>query len=65
MLAKPSGRPRADPRDREIARLRKDKERLEFQLDKVHKVIEVQGKLSGSLERIATDDVMQSGGDKR
>ena len=45
-LAKPAGRPKADGRDREIARLRKDNERLESQLDKAHKVIEVQGKLA-------------------
>ena len=55
-LAKPSGRPRADARDREIARLGRDNERLESQLDKAQKVIEVQGKLSALLEQIATDD---------
>ena len=64
-LAKPSGRPRADPRDREIARLRRDNERLESQLDKAHKVIEVQGKLSALLEQIATDDATGTAGDKR
>ncbi len=64
-LAKPLGRPKADSRDREIARLRKDKERLESQLDKAQKVIEVQGKLSALLEQIATDSVPETGGDKR
>lgn len=64
-LAKPSGRPKADRRDREIARLKKDKERLESQLDKAHKVIEVQGKLSALLEQIATDDATGTGGDER
>ena len=64
-LAKPTGRPKADRRDREIARLKKDKERLESQLDKAQKVIEVQGKLSALLEQIATDDATGTGGDKR
>ncbi len=64
-LARPSGRPRADVRDREIARLRREKERLESELDKAHKVIEIQGKLSALLEQIATDDATQSRGDKR
>jgi hypothetical protein len=60
-LAKPAGRPKADTRDREIARLRRDKERLESQLDKAQKVIEVQGKLSALLEQIATDDATGPG----
>ena len=64
-LARPSGRPKADARDREIVRLRKEKERLESQLDKAQKVIEIQGKLSALLEQIATDDATGSGGDKR
>ena len=64
-LAKVSGRPKADARGREIARLRKEKERLETQLDKAQKVIEIQGKLSALLEQIATDDATGSGGDKR
>ena len=64
-LAKPAGRPKADARDRQIARLRRDKQRLESQLDKAHKVIEVQGKLSALLEQIATDDATRTGGDKK
>jgi len=64
-LAKPAGRPKADGRDREISRLKKDKERLESQLDKAQKVIEVQGKLSALLEQIATDDATGTGGDKK
>jgi transposase-like protein len=54
-LAKPGGRPEADPRDREIARLKKRTEALEGELDKARKVIEVQGKLSALLEQLATD----------
>ena len=64
-LAKPSGRPKADRRDREIARLRKEKERLETELDKAHKVIEVQGKLSALLEQLAIDSATETGGDKK
>ena len=64
-LARPSGRPKADGRDREIARLGREKERLEIELDKAHKVIEIQGKLSALLEQIAADDATGSGGDKK
>jgi hypothetical protein len=46
-LAKPAGRPAADARDREIVRLRRRTERLEADLDKARKVIDVQGKLIG------------------
>lgn len=54
-LAKPSGRPAADPRDRENAKLCKENERLTAELDKARKVIEVQGKLSALLGQLATD----------
>jgi transposase len=59
-LAKPAGRQPADPRDREVARLRKENERLAGELDKARKVIEVQGKLSALLEQLATDSVTHS-----
>src|SRR6266508_5552774 len=42
-LAQPAGRPPADPKDREIARLRKETEKLAAELDKAQRVIEVQG----------------------
>jgi transposase-like protein len=58
-LAAPAGRPPADPRDREVARLRKQNQRLEAELAKARKVIEVQGKLSALLEQLATDSVTQ------
>jgi transposase len=58
-LAKPAGRQPADPRDREMARLRKENQRLASELDKARKVIEVQGKLSALLEQLATDSVTQ------
>jgi transposase-like protein len=56
-LAKPAGRQPADPRDREMARLRTENQRLASELDKARKVIEVQGKLSALLEQLATDSV--------
>lgn len=56
-FAKPAGRAPADPRDREVARLRRQNERLVTELDKARKVIEVQGKLSALLEQLATDSV--------
>ena len=54
-LAQPVGRPQADPVDRDNARLRARVARLEADLDKARKVIEVQGKLSVLLEQLATD----------
>lgn len=54
-LAKPAGRPQADPRVRESAKLRKENERLAAELEKTRKVIEVQGKLSALLGQLATD----------
>ncbi len=55
------GRPPADPQDREVAALRKENERLARELDKAHKVIEVQGKLSALLEQLATDSAEGTG----
>ena len=54
-LGKSAGRPPADPRDRENARLRKEVERLTAELDTARKVIDVQGKLSALLGQLATD----------
>lgn len=54
-LAKPAGRPQADPRDRENAKLRKENERLTAELGKARQVIEIQGKLSALLGQLATD----------
>ncbi len=64
-LAKPAGRPKADPRDREVARLRNQVERLEGDLDKAQKVIEIQGKFSALLEQLATDSAPTTRGDKK
>lgn len=64
-LAKPAGRRPADPRDREVARLRKHNERLSSELDKARKVIELQGKLSALLDQLATDSVPEPRGETR
>jgi transposase len=66
-LGKPAGHPAADVRDRELARLRRENERLAAQLDKARTVIEVQGKLSALLDQLATsgDDRPSSGGEPR
>jgi transposase-like protein len=54
-LAKPAGRPQADPVDRENTRLRARVAGLEADLDKARRVIEVQSKLSALLGQLATD----------
>jgi transposase len=64
-LAKSAGRQPADPRDREVDRLRKENQRLSSELDKARKVIEVQGKLSALLEQLATDSAPETGGETR
>jgi transposase len=60
-LAKPTGRPAADPRERDNAKLRKENERLRGELDKARKVIEVQGKLSALLGQLASDSATDGG----
>jgi transposase len=62
-LAKPSGRPPADPLEREVAKLRRENERLTADLEKARRVIEVQGKLSALLEQLATDSAPSHGGE--
>jgi transposase len=52
-LSQPVGRPAADPRDAEIARLRKDKAKLEKELATSRFVVEVQSKLHALLETIS------------
>jgi len=56
-LGRPAGRPTADPRDVEIARLRRENERLADDLGKARAVIEVQGKLSALLDQLASGNV--------
>ena len=52
-LAKKRGRPGPDARDREIARLEAENERLRRKLETQDKVIEVQGKVSALLEELS------------
>lgn len=44
-----------DPREREMARLNKEVDRLANELDKSRRVVEIQSKLSALLEHLATD----------
>ena len=60
-LGRPAGRRPADPRDREIARLKRENERLASDLDKQRRVVEIQGKLSALLEQLATDSTAENG----
>jgi transposase len=52
-LKQPRGRPAADPRDAEIARLRRDKAKLEKELATSRFVVEVQSKLQALLETVS------------
>ena len=60
-LARPAGRGKADPRDREIVRLNKEVDRLAHELDKSRQVVEIQKKLSALLEQLATDSTAENG----
>ena len=51
--ARPRGRPAADPRDAQIARLQKEKARLEQELAKARFVVDVQSELQALLETIS------------
>jgi transposase len=64
-LAKKAGRQATDSRDREVARLKKENARLDRELDRARKVIEVQGKLSALLEQFATDNVDNDQGETK
>lgn len=64
-LERPVGRPKADPRDREIAKLKAEKQRVEAELAKARTVIEVQGKLSALLDQLATSGPPDDGGETR
>jgi transposase len=52
-LGQPPGRPAADPRDAQIARLQKEKAKLEQELAKARFVADVQSKLQALLETIS------------
>jgi transposase len=51
--ARPRGRPALDPRDVQIARLQKEKAKLEQELAKARFVVDVQSKLQALLETIS------------
>jgi len=51
-LERPRGRKRTDPREAEVAALRRRAERAEAELVKARKVIEVQGNVSALLEEL-------------
>jgi transposase len=57
------GRPPADPRERELARLRSENTRLQADLGKARRVIDVQRKLSALLEQLATGSAEPNGGE--
>lgn len=57
------GRPSSDPKDREIARLKKRTGILQEELDRAHQVIEVQGKLYALFEQLATSSAAHTGGE--
>lgn len=57
------GRPPTDQRDRDLARLRQDNARLQLDLAKARRVIDVQRKLSALLEQLATGSAEPSGGE--
>ena len=59
------GRPPSDTRDQEVARLRRENVRLQSDLAKARKVIEVQGNLSALLEQLATGGAEASGGEPK
>jgi transposase len=63
-LATPVGRPKTDPRDREIERLRTENAQLSGELGKARQVIEVQGKLSALWDQFATGSAVGTGGEK-
>jgi transposase-like protein len=64
-LAASPGRPPTDPREHELARLRYENARLQSDLAKARRVIEVQGKLSALLEQLATGSAEPSGGEPK
>ncbi|HVB54470.1 MAG TPA: hypothetical protein VNF24_09815 [Candidatus Acidoferrales bacterium] len=53
------GRPGENPRDRELARLRKEKARLVQELDRARRVMESRGKLAALLEGLAPESAAE------
>ena len=61
-LSPDRGRPPADPREHELAKLQRENARLQADLAKARRVIEIQGKLSALLEQLATDSSAENTG---
>ncbi|MGH3500876.1 MAG: hypothetical protein ACRDQA_08250 [Nocardioidaceae bacterium] len=59
------GRPKADPRDRQIAKLQAETAKLSGELERAQQVIEVQSKLSALLDQLATGSDAPNGGEPR
>lgn len=59
------GRPATDSREHELARLRHENARLQADLAKAHRVIDVQKKLSALLEQLATGNAEPNGGEPK
>ncbi|MFD7165304.1 hypothetical protein [Streptomyces violascens] len=62
-LAAPAGQPKADLRDKEIARLKAENAKLQQELGKARTIIEVQGRLSALLDQLATDSAATKNGE--
>ena len=54
-LARPAGAPPASASEKDAARLRKENQRLEGELDTARQVIAIQGKLSALLDQLSTN----------
>ena len=64
-LARPAGRQKADPRDREIVSLKRQVGRLEGELDTSRRVVEIQAKLSALLETLASTSTADASSEKQ
>ena len=58
------GRPPTDPREHELTKLQRENARLQAELVKARRVIEIQGKLSALLEQLATGSAETISGDE-
>jgi transposase-like protein len=65
MMGGTRGRPPVDSREREVVRLRQQVARLQAELGKAQRVINVQRKLSALLEQLATGSAEPNGGEPK
>jgi transposase len=61
-LSAPKGRPPVDARDREIAKLQAELDRMAGELERTRRVVEVQGKLSALLEDLSAESATNDTG---